>query len=81
MTRSAPEFADLRQGDFVKARIGNERIWFSVLAHVGGQPSNAVICTLSNDPQECVFDGRTTLDRDWIIETMRDEKPTLKLVA
>ena len=80
MARSAPEFADLRQGDFVKARVGNERIWFQVLAHID-QPSNAVICTLTNDPLHCVFDGRVTLDRNWIIETMRDEKPTLKLVA
>lgn len=72
MARTAPEFAALRQGDFVKARVGNERIWFSVLSHVD-QPSNAVICVLANDPEHCVLDGRVTLDRDWIIETMRDE--------
>ena len=74
------EFEELRQGDYVKARVGNERLWFQVLSHVG-VPSNAVICRLASAPETgIVFDGRCTIDRDWIIETSR-ARSALKLVT
>jgi hypothetical protein len=81
----SPSFEDLRQGDLVKVRVNNERLWFEVLAHVAGEGrSNAVLARLSSKPVEgVVFDGRVTLDRAWIIETHRREsdRPKLSVVA
>lgn len=76
-----PLFDDLRQGDFVKARIGNERLWFEVLTLVD-RPSNAVMCVLASTPAcGAVFDGRVTLDRVQILETKpRATPPKLKPV-
>jgi hypothetical protein len=78
-----PAFEDLRQGDFVKVRVGNERLWFEVLHSAESQGMrNAVVCRLASAPAEgVVFDGRVTIDRDWITDTARQHKPTLKVVA
>lgn len=74
-------FEDLCSGDFVKVRVGNERLWFKVLAHVDS-PSNAIMCILQSEPvSPLIFDGRVTIDRDWIIETQcAPRAPSLKLV-
>ncbi len=73
---------ELAQGDFVKVRVGNERIWFEVLTMLASDGvCNAVICRLANIPQECVFDGRVTIDREWIIDTNRKSKPNLRVVS
>lgn len=75
---------DIRQGDCVKVRVGNERLWFEVLGHsVTEGQCNSVICRLSSVPAEdgIVFDGRVTIDRDWIIEAARKAKPKLRLVS
>lgn len=74
-----PAFEDLRQGDFVKARVGNERLWFQVLSHCD-DPPNAVVCTVASAPVAATFDGRVTLDREWILETQRSSKPDLRVV-
>ena len=73
------EFEDLRQGDFVKARVGNERLWFTVLAVV----PNAAICTLASKPVgEIYFDGRCTLDRAWMMDfAPKAVPPKLQLVS
>lgn len=78
--RELIEFDDLRQGDFVKVRIGNERLWFNVLSFVDN-PANAVLCTLvSSSICGARFDGRVTLDRSQIIDAARDKKPNLRIV-
>lgn len=64
-------FEQLRQGDLVKAVVGNERLWFTVL-HTVDDPANAVVCTLQSEPVSGItFDGRTTIDRRWIIDTFQ----------
>lgn len=73
-------FEALQHGDYVKARVGNERLWFEVLSHTGEGTQNAIICRMVSISQEgVVFDGRCTLDRDWIIDTSR-AKPKLTIV-
>ena len=80
---STPSFDELKQGDFVKVRVGNERIWFAVLSHICQRLDgayNAVLCSLASDPVECVFDARVTIDRDWILESARQTPPELKVI-
>lgn len=76
---TAMEFEELRQGDFVKARVGNERLWFTVLALV----PNAVVCTLASQPVgEVYFDGRCTLDKAWVMDAARKAAPpNLQLIS
>lgn len=78
------EWDDVAQGDFVKVRVGNERVWFQVLARseTEGQ-CNSLICRLDTSPAEAgiVFDGRVTIDRDWVTEAVRKAPPHLKLVG
>lgn len=77
---TAPDFDDLRNGDFVKVRVAGERLWFRVIAlscpfGIPARGFNAVLCVLDSKPRDDVhFDGRVTIDREWVIETARPEE-------
>ena len=71
-------------GDFVKVAVGGERLWFRVLHTFGNGPRLlGVVAELDSEPVNLwtTFDGKVTLDRDWIIEVAgAPPKPTLHLV-
>lgn len=59
-------FDDVVSGNTVKARVGNEGLWFVVIRRV---ENNAVVCRMISDSiTGVVFDGECTLDRNWICE-------------
>lgn len=69
--RPAIPFEALLAGDFVEARVGNERMWFEVVMLVDddGQDANAVIVRPANHSAcGAVYDGCATFDRSWIID-------------
>lgn len=64
-------FEALLAGDFVQVRVGNERLWFEVIALVDDddQPANAVIVRAANRSAcGAVYDGCATFDRSWIMD-------------
>lgn len=77
---SGPAFDNLKPGDFVKVRVGNEGLWFEMLDRV---ENNALVARLANNPVTgIVFDGRCTIDRDWIVDTASKRvRPDLKVVS
>jgi hypothetical protein len=66
-------------GWWVQARVGNERLWFEVIGRV---ENNAFLCRLaSHSVTGVTFDGRCTLDRDWIMQARPPRKgPPLQMV-
>ena len=59
-------FEEVRPGHYVKARVGNESLWFVVIGLI---ENNAVRCRMASDSiTGIVFEGECTLDRNWISE-------------
>lgn len=79
-----PALAEVRSGDFIKATVAGERLWFKVLNVIAfNDRPIGFVCRLDSKPDDpsIVFDGRVTIDVYAVIETGRAiDRPKLAVV-
>jgi hypothetical protein len=64
---------DIKAGDIVRCQVGGQLIAFRV---VGFEPDGPLVCRrLGKETPGRPYDGRVTIDRDWVHDAINVPKP------